>query len=162
MQSTRGGGPVQALPSAPGGAKQGIIWAMIGRIKGHWQEFKEGKPGHRFQDRYHRRRQDEQGHVLLRVFNIGLGSVIAVGSLALAPLPGPGFLTVFLGLAIVAGELLYAARFLDWCEVWIRALVQLVRDLWLAGVAGKVAVVVVGLALAAGFLYLAYYLLLSG
>lgn len=135
---------------------------MIGRLKGNWQEFKEGEPGHRFQARYHRRRQDEQGHALLRIFNIGLGSVIAVGSLALAPLPGPGFLTVFLGLAIVAGELLYAARFLDWCELWIRGLTRFIRRVWRMGIAGKVAVTVVALILAAGLLYLAYYLLLSG
>lgn len=139
-----------------------MIWTMIGRIKGHWHEFRNGKPGRRFQDRYHRRRQDEQGHVLLRIFNVGLGSVIAVGSLALAPLPGPGFLTVFLGLAIVAGELLYAARFLDWSEVRIRILARFVRDMWRASVAGKVVVAVAALLLAAGFLYLAYYLLFSG
>lgn len=142
--------------------KRGIIWAMIGRIKGHWHEFKNGQPGRRFQERYHHRRQDEQGHVLLRVFNIGLGAVIAVGSLVLAPLPGPGFLTVFLGLAIVAGELLYAARFLDWCELRIRGLSRFVRDVWRSGVAGKVAVAAVALLLAAGFLYLAYCLLLAG
>ncbi len=73
---------------------------MIGNLKNNWEEFRESEPGTRFQDRYHRRRQDEQGHILKRVFLITLGAIIAVGSLALAPLPGPGWGTVFIGLMI--------------------------------------------------------------
>ena len=42
-----------------------------------------------------------------------LGTVIALVSLFLAPLPGPGFATVFLGLAILAGELLTLACLFD-------------------------------------------------
>ncbi|MDQ3363229.1 MAG: hypothetical protein M3534_16515, partial [Actinomycetota bacterium] len=80
---------------------------MIGRLKGDWEEFKESKPGERFKDRY-RRRQQEPGHMVKRIVLVILGSVIAVGSLFTAPLPGPGFATVFLGLAILAGELLPA------------------------------------------------------
>jgi len=44
----------------------------------------------------------------------------ALGSLFLAPLPGPGFATVFLGLAILAGELLTLARLIDRVEVGLR------------------------------------------
>lgn len=62
---------------------------MIGNLKNNWEEFRESESGTRFQDRYHRRRQDEQGHILKRVFLITLGAIIAVGSLA--PLPGPGW-----------------------------------------------------------------------
>jgi uncharacterized protein (TIGR02611 family) len=134
---------------------------MIERLRKHWREFKGSEPGHRFQKRYYRRRQDEKGHVLIRVFNIALGVVIAGGSLVLAPLPGPGFLTVFVGLAIVAGELLYAARFLDWAEVTLRRLGRFVRDVWRRSVLGKVGIVVVAAALATAAGYAAYYVLFA-
>ncbi|WP_350349506.1 TIGR02611 family protein [Agromyces sp. G08B096] len=39
-----------------------------------------------------------------------LGGVIAVGGLALVPLPGPGWLVVFLGLAILGTEFAWARR----------------------------------------------------
>lgn len=131
---------------------------MIGRLKGDWEEFKESKPGDRFKDRYHRRQQ-EPGHIVKRVVLVILGSIIAVGSLFTAPLPGPGFATVFLGLAILAGEVLPAARFLDWSEVRLRQLWQFVRDVWKTGLPGKIAVVVVAAVLAGAFLFVAYSLL---
>ena len=95
---------------------------MVERMKRHWREFSEGNPGERFKDRYRRRQEAERGHILWRIFLIALGAVIAVGSLVLAPLPGPGWATVFVGLMILGGELLPAARFLDWLEVRLRNL----------------------------------------
>ena len=63
---------------------------MFEQIEKHWREFRESKPGQRFKDRYRRRRQHEQSHIVWRIFLITLGAVIAFGSLILAPLPGPG------------------------------------------------------------------------
>lgn len=131
---------------------------MIGRLKGDWEEFKESKPGERFKDRYHRRQQ-EPGHLVNRVLLVILGSIIALGSLFTAPLPGPGFATVFLGLAILAGELLPAARLLDWSEVRLRLLWEFVLSVWRTGPFGKVSVIFVIAFLAAAFLYVAYRLL---
>jgi uncharacterized protein (TIGR02611 family) len=131
---------------------------MIKSLKGDWEKFKESKPGERFKDRY-RRRQQEPGHMVKRIVLVILGAVIAFGSLLTAPLPGPGFATVFLGLAILAGELLPAARFLDWSEVRLRLLWQFVVDVWRTGPFGKVSIIFVTAFLAAGFLYLAYRLL---
>ncbi len=131
---------------------------MIGRLKGDWEEFKQSKPGERFKDRY-RRRQQAPGHAAKRILLVILGSVIALGSLFTAPLPGPGFATVLLGLAILAGELLPAARFLDWSEVRLRLLWQFVVDVWRTGPLSKVSVIFVAGFLAAGFLYIAYRLL---
>jgi hypothetical protein len=34
---------------------QGLIRAMVERLKESWQEFSESKPNHRFQERYRRR-----------------------------------------------------------------------------------------------------------
>jgi uncharacterized protein (TIGR02611 family) len=135
---------------------------MVERMKQHWREFKESKPGGRFKERYRRRRQDEQGHIVWRIFLITLGAVIAVGSLILAPLPGPGWATVFVGLMILGGEVLPAARFLDWLEVWVRKLWRLVVRVWRVSFLGKVAVVVVGGLCAAGIIYVGYLLLFSG
>jgi len=131
---------------------------MIGRLKGDWEEFRGSKPGERFKDRY-RRRQQEPGHVVKRILLVILGSVIALGSLFTAPLPGPGFATVFLGLAILAGEFLPAARLLDWSEVRLRQLWEFVLGVWRTGPFGKVSVIFVFAFLAAAFLYLAYRLL---
>lgn len=131
---------------------------MIEKLKGNWEELKESKPGERFKERYHRRQQ-EPGHIVKRIVLVILGSVIAVGSLFTAPLPGPGFATVFLGLAILAGEVLPAARLLDWSEVHLRRLWQFVRDVWRTGLTGKIAVVVVAAILAGAFLFVVYLLL---
>lgn len=131
---------------------------MIGKLKENWEELKESKPGDRFKNRYHRRQQ-EPGHIVKRVVLVIVGSVIAVGSLFTAPLPGPGFATVFLGLAILAGEVLPAARFLDWSEVHLRRLWQFIQTVWRTGLFGKVAVAVVAAVLVGAFLFVAYLLL---
>src|ERR671910_2961026 len=134
---------------------------MIARTKASWQRFKAGKPGHRFQDRYHHR-QAAQGHQMKRVLLIFLGAVLAVGSLFLAPLPGPGFATVFLGLAILAGELLPAARFLDWAEVRLRKLAHFVANVWQGSLLGKISVVAVAALCAAAVAYAIYRLFFAG
>ncbi len=134
---------------------------MIGRMKTSWQRFKVGKPGHRFQDRYHYR-QEQQAHLTKRVLLIFLGAVLALGSLFLAPLPGPGLATVILGLAILAGEVLPAARMLDWAEVSLRRFARLVRELWRASVVGKISIVLVSAICVAGLLYATYLLLFGG
>lgn len=135
---------------------------MIEQIQQHWREFKESKPGQRFKDRYRRRRQHEQGHIVWRIILITLGAVIALGSLVLAPLPGPGWATVFIGLMILAGELLPAARFLDWLEVWLRKLERFIHKVWRASVLGKIAVILVAALCIAAVIYVVYLLLFSG
>lgn len=135
---------------------------MIERLRRHWREFRGSKPGHRFQDRYRRRQQAGRSHILKRIFLIVLGAVLALGSLFLAPLPGPGFATVFLGLAILAGELLPAARFLDWAEVRLRKLARFVRDVWRSSPAGKVLVVAIAALLVAAVAYMVYRLFFAG
>ncbi len=138
----------------------GMVENLKERLQATWREFADSKPGHRFQDRYRRRQeQGGSGHIIKRVFLIVLGSVLAVGSLFTAPLPGPGFATVFLGLAILAGELLPAARFLDWAELRLRAFWQFVRDVWHTGLLGKVVIVAVVAVLVAAFAYVIYFVL---
>jgi uncharacterized protein (TIGR02611 family) len=135
---------------------------MIEALKESWREFSESEPGHRFQKRYRRRQQDMPGHLLKRVSLILLGAVLALGSLFLAPLPGPGFATVILGLAILAGELLLAARFLDWAEVRLRRFARFVKHVWRSSALGMFAVVAVGATGAAAVAYVAYRLFFAG
>ncbi len=136
-----------------------MIRVVIESLKESWEEFRESIPGRRFQDRYHRRRQNERGHILKRILLVILGTVLALGSLFLAPLPGPGFASVFLGLAILAGELLPAARFLDWAEVRLRRFARFVGKVWRSSLLGKAAVVVAAALVAAAIAYVAYRLL---
>ncbi len=112
-------------------------------MKDSWWRFKASKPGHRFQDRYHRRRQEsEQGWWdPRRLFNVVGGLIIAVGSALLGVLPGPDTLTFFLGLGMIAGEFGPVARLLDWAEVRVRKLGQWVKGTWRSPAAGKVLVV---------------------
>ena len=134
---------------------------MVEQMRQSWREFTESKPGERFKERYRHRRQNEQGHIVWRIFLITLGAVIALGSLILAPLPGPGWATVFVGLMILAGEVLPAARFLDWLEVRLRNFVPFVRRVWRASVLGKVAVILVSALCVAAVVEVVYLLLSS-
>jgi uncharacterized protein (TIGR02611 family) len=135
---------------------------MVEQIRRHWREFRESKPGQRFEERYRRRRQGEQGHIVWRIFLITLGAVIALGSLVLAPLPGPGWITILIGLMILGGELLPVARFLDWLEIQLRKLWRLVQKIWRSSFLGKVAVVMVAGSCVAAIIYVGYLLLFSG
>ncbi len=136
---------------------------MIARTKESWRRFKGSKPGHRFQDRYRRRQESEHGwRDPSRLFYVVGGLVLAVGSLLLGVLPGPGMLTFFVGLGMIAGEFGPIARLLDWAEVWARVVAKRVGDIWRSSAAGKILVVAVAAILVAAVLYVAYLLLFAG
>jgi putative transmembrane protein PGPGW len=112
---------------APGKGSRG----MIRRMRDGWWRFKAGKPGHRFRNRYRRNRRRGQGRFALRkVLVIVGGTAIAVASLLLAPLPGPGWGTLLGGLVILAGELLILARFLDRAEIKLRGPARRAKFVW--------------------------------
>ena len=120
---------------------------MIGRIKEDWRLFKASKPGYRFRDHYrrHRRRSRQrishqrisrprspsQGLINFRkVLFIAVGSAIAITSIVLGPLPGPGLGTFLLGLVILASELRIVAHFLDWAEVKLKRPARRAKGAW--------------------------------
>jgi uncharacterized protein (TIGR02611 family) len=72
----------------------------------------DGEPGpwQRFQDWREAIRRRPAADRLYRITVAMLGGAIVVGGLALVPLPGPGWLIVFLGLAILATEFEWAHR----------------------------------------------------
>lgn len=142
---------------------KGMIGDMIEAAKRHWREFKESKPGNRFQDRYYRHKQSGHGRFSFRrIFNIVAGSVLVVFSTFFGWVPGPGLLTFFLGLAMIAGELLPVARFLDWTEVRLRKLARFVADVWRGSLLGKVSVLTVAALCAAAIAYAIYRLFFAG
>ncbi len=104
---------------------------MIRRMRDGWQRFEASKPGRRFRDRYHRYQRSRQGRSALRkVLVIVSGIVVVFTSLLLAPLPGPGWGTVLLGLVIIAGEILIVARFLDQAEPKLRGPARRAKVVW--------------------------------
>jgi uncharacterized protein (TIGR02611 family) len=105
--------------------------ALENSIK-EWRWFlKQSEPGSRFRDRYRRRQQTGRDRsILRRVCYVAFGIAIAIASLILAPLPGPGWGTFFVGLGIVAGEVLHVARLLDRGEVRLREALHHTKDVW--------------------------------
>jgi uncharacterized protein (TIGR02611 family) len=101
------------------------------RVKENWQQFRKSKPGHRFQDRYDRRQEATQGQWNRgKLFNIVGGIAIALAGLFLVPLPGPGWVIIFVGLGLLGREFLPVARSLDWVEVGLGGLAQQAKAIW--------------------------------
>jgi uncharacterized protein (TIGR02611 family) len=135
---------------------------MIGWIREHWRQFKEDKPGQRFQDRYHRNQRRRGGRFSFRkIFNIVVGLAIAIVSLFFGWAPGPGTVTFFIGMGMIAGELLIVARLLDWAEVRLRKLAHFVARVWRASVAGKALIILLILVCVAALGYVVYFLILG-
>ena len=134
---------------------------MIGRAKRSWRFFTSSKPGDRFQVRYYRRKQSSPGQ-LSRIFNVVVGSTLAIVSTLFGWAPGPGLLTLVIGLMMVGGEFLTVARFLDWAEVRLRILTHFVEVVWRSSTIGKVLIFLVVLILVAAFGYVIYSVFFAG
>ncbi len=140
-----------------------LLSAMIGDMKKNWERFSESKPGSRFKERYERRQEDERGWTdPRRLFNVIVGTILVVGSAFFGWAPGPGMLTFVIGLAMIGGEFLFAARFLDWSEVHGRRFWKFVTKLWRFSIAGKAVVLACALALISATGYVVYRLFFSG
>ena len=77
-------------------------------------------------------------------------------------LPGPGTLTFFVGVGMIAGEFLPVARLLDWAEVRVRKLGTWIREVWRLSVTGKALVLSVAAICVVAVLYVSYILLFAG
>jgi uncharacterized protein (TIGR02611 family) len=134
---------------------------MFEQLKDAWHDFKQAPPGERFRRRYRERREGEPSGVR-KPLTIAAGVLIVAAGLFFLPAPGPGFLIVLLGAALVAQESRLAARALDRTEVRLRALVAWGRGVWARASGPTTALLVLGvLALAAGAAYGAYRLLFA-
>ena len=137
---------------------------MIGRAKRSWRLFTSSRPGDRFQVRYYYHRQSRHGRSSLsRIFNIVVGSALVIFSVFFGWAPGPGTLTLVIGLSMLGSEFLVVARFLDWAEVRLRKLARWARNVWeSAPTAGKALIFLAIVACVAALGYGVYYLLFGG
>ncbi len=65
-------------------------------------------------------RQNKSLNASYRIGVAVVGTLIILAGLALVPLPGPGWLIVFAGLAILATEFAWAGRLLDFARAKVR------------------------------------------
>ncbi|HYC43980.1 MAG TPA: PGPGW domain-containing protein [Burkholderiales bacterium] len=130
---------------------------MFRKLKKRWRSLSRGQPGRRFQDRYERREGARSG--LWKAFYVVAGVALCLAGVVLMPAPGPGFLVVFIGGAMLAEESLVAARVLDWIELRLRALHSRLRRAWRrASTALKALVALCGAAIASLLGFTAYAL----
>lgn len=79
-----------------------------------------------------------------------IGTAIVAGGLALIPLPGPGWLIVFAGLAVLATEFAWAGRLLDFAREKVRGWTDWVTR---QSLAVRMLVGLAGLALVGGLVW---------
>jgi hypothetical protein len=120
---------VKPLVNSSGGPLES---ALLENSVQEWRRFlKQSATGRRFRDRYHRRQQAGRSHSApRRACYVASGVAIAIGSLLLAPLPGPGWGTFFVGLGMVAGEVFQVARLLDRAEVFFKEALRGAKGVW--------------------------------
>ncbi len=63
----------------------------------------------------------------MRIFKVTLGFILIPVGMALWVLPGPGWLTIFAGLALLAGQSRWTSRLLDKTELRIRKAIKRLR-----------------------------------
>ena len=136
---------------------------MFGKLKEEWQHFKDGKPGRRFQDSYHRRQQESQGRLTgTRLFNFIAGPVLVLAGIILVPAPGPGFAVVACGMGLLGSEFLPVARFMDRAEVLCREARREVQGVWAQSSAGaKTVVILLLLVCVAAVGFVAYHFIVA-
>ena len=107
----------------------GVQVAMFAELKRNWATLKQGHPGSRFQDQHKRQRRAGETNVG-RWLRIIAGTVIVLLGIFFLPAPGPGFIIIALGGALLAREFKFAARTLDWIEIRGRRAYNRVKRFW--------------------------------
>ena len=92
---------------------------MFDGIRRELRELREARPGTRFEGGHERHRVDNR---ILRWSLIAIGATVAVLGALTFWLPGPNFVLVLAGLAVVAAQWRFVARQLDRGEVQARRL----------------------------------------
>lgn len=133
---------------------------MTVRMRRSLHDFQASKPGRRFRDRYDRRHRESRSRLSpSSIFYVVGGVLLVVASVFLGPAPGFGFGTGFVGLALLASEVFFIARFLDKAEVKLRSMGREFRDIWRTlPTTGRVLLVAVAVILVVAFLYGLYRL----
>lgn len=85
---------------------------MLETLRREWRTFRSERVGTRFQ-RIHRRRAARPSSRPMRIAVMLAGAILVVVGLVMIMLPGPGLLTMLVGVALIAGESLTVARLFD-------------------------------------------------
>lgn len=88
--------------------------------------------------------EEAQRHVVIRVGTIVLGAVVLIAGLAMLVLPGQGIITVIIGLTILARELPWAERMLEYAKKKAKLDELKEQPLWVKGVAWGFTAVAIG------------------
>jgi hypothetical protein len=100
-------------------------------FRDQWRELRRSRPGHRFQDRYARARQEDMecgpGQ---RIALIAIAFVALLVGAFFAVFPGPAIPFFFIGGGLLASESRVIARFMDWAEVKVRDIIAWARRKW--------------------------------
>ena len=136
---------------------------MFDRMRKNWREFQDDEPGQRFRDRYDRNQQRERGRFDTgRLVNLTVGPVLVIFSVFFGWAPGPGMLTLVIGLSMVASEFRPAALFLDWSEVELRRLWRFIQAVWAVSSPGERVLILLALvASVVALAYAVYYLIVG-
>jgi hypothetical protein len=132
---------------------------MALRLPKKWNVFADGKPGRRFQDRYHANRNKRSG-LLHRVLHMVLALAAAAIGVVLVFIPGPAIVFFFIAGAFLASDWLWMARTLDWLEVHLRTWGKRLAKKWRTlPMAARMALLAAGGCLSIATTYGAYRLM---
>lgn len=122
---------------------------MIRWLNLQWSDLRAGRPGRRFRQRYCMRQRRGRSTFAKPLALTG-GLFLLLLGLALLPAPGPGFIVVLVGAALLAEESYWAAKVLDVIEAKAWRIVGVTRRMWRhASLAAKALSVLLATALAA-------------
>jgi hypothetical protein len=100
-------------------------------FRDRWLELKRGQPGHRFQQRYARAREEaHEGHWGERIVLFVAAIISMLIGVVLVIIPGPALPFFFISGGLLASESRTIARFMDWLEVVLRKLGRWGRARW--------------------------------
>ncbi len=104
---------------------------MLQHLKRSWRQFRQGRPGHRFQDNYERgRRERKTKPLFLILVKPALGIVLIVVGIFFLFVPGPGLPLILMGCGFMAYQFRLLAVALDWSELRIRIWMKWCHNLW--------------------------------
>jgi len=93
---------------------------LFEQLKKEWKIIRETPPGRRFQRRYEYRRYSSSSSAGWDLFKFILGIILIPLGMLLWFLPGPGWLVIFVGLALLAGRSGYLSGLLDRVDAGVR------------------------------------------
>ena len=102
--------------------------SIVERARHEWRRFRDDQPGRRF--RHYRTRLHQHGSRALRILGLSVGILLVFAGIAMCFLPGPGAVTILLGLAMLGGESRRLAGWLDRLEPWLRRRGAAARRWW--------------------------------